>query len=207
MYRMQNQHRLRRTAWNFIRPRTEGTAFYVLATAGVIISAWINRLRAAGTGFEVISLIEDSLRYTFDGISSITSENRALVFLLWFAVGSVVYIIIWLAANIAIDLYNDIVISSAFVHPRSFKQSSFWGAIASRAMLRIAATIILVLYGAFWIQALMPIWQRSISSFFNSPMETGAIINALTAVFLCLLSLHIMTILFRFITLEAEVSY
>ncbi len=204
---MQNDHRLRRTAWNFLSPYSEGTFFYLLVTVGVIISSWVNRLSATDSSFEVIKLVGDVLRVTFDGISAITSEHRALVFLLWFAVGSIVYIIIWLLANIAIDLYNDIIISSAFVHPKSFKQSSFWGAIASRVVLRIAATVILVVYGVFWVSALLPIWQKAFASFIYNPTLMDSAINAGIALALCLLSLHVMAILFRFITLKAASSY
>lgn len=204
---MQNEHRLRKTAWNFLRPYNEGTIFYLLVTAGVVISAWINRLRVTETGFEVVRLVQESLRFSLDEISQFTSQSRALVFVFWFTIGSIVYILVWLIANVGIDLYNDIIISSAFVHPKSFKQSSFWGAIASRVLLRIAATLLLVLYGAFWIQVLLPIWLRSVSSFFNNPSDLTTAANGGIAIILCMLSLHIMAILYRFITLKAEASY
>jgi hypothetical protein len=74
--------------------------------------------------------------------------------LLWFLAGAALYLIVWLIVVIAIDWYNDILVSTSFVHPKSFHQSEYWVAIAGRFMIRVAAAVIFlvlmaIIFGTF----------------------------------------------------------
>jgi hypothetical protein len=72
--------------------------------------------------------------YLYD-LNSIWNNVSAVIF--WALLGSILYTLIWSIVVIIIDSYNNLLISTRFVHPDSFHQSSYWAAIIARTLLRI----------------------------------------------------------------------
>ncbi len=106
-----------------------------------------------------------------------------------------------------IDLRNDLEISSSFVHPKSFHQSDYWVAIASRAVLRGAAGITLIFYGVGWIAAFAPVWTATFQALFGGGLTREHVIDSATAFIGIALTLHIAAILLRLTLLRAHYSY
>lgn len=94
----------------------------------------------------------------------------------WFLAGAILYLIIWITAVILIDWYNDVLVSTSFIHPRSFHQSEYWTAIVGRFFIRVAsgillAALIMITFGTFIVSGYstaLEAWNSSLLSMLGS---------------------------------------
>lgn len=82
----------------------------------------------------------EDLNYKYDLTSALDNVSSVLV---WAVIGATVYLVIWAIIVLSIDAYNDLVISTRFVHPESFHQSDYWMAIMLRFFLRAAGFVLI----------------------------------------------------------------
>jgi hypothetical protein len=73
--------------------------------------------------------------------SSIGATSKQFILL----VGCVVYVIIWFMRNIVVNLLNDVVADN-YIHPKSYKRSSYWGSIFARKMFFWISAVILLFF-------------------------------------------------------------
>lgn len=203
---MEEGTRLRRTFWRFIRPRSEEIILYTLIAAILFVVALYDVAVSGGINIDTKELFLLLNQAANNGIATITAaigDNKLLLFGFWFIVGAVVYILLWFIANVLIDSYNNIVISAAFVHPKSFHQSEYWAAILARTVLRTVAAIALISYTYFWFKALLPALEQAYKVSF-AQLSAGSIINGIATTLTIILSLHICTIFYRIVRLSKD---
>jgi hypothetical protein len=73
------------------------------------------------------------------------SQSILLQVVFWVFVGCVVYVIVWIIKNIAINLLNDIT-ADLYVHPASYKRYKFWGSILARRIFFFLSAAMLVIF-------------------------------------------------------------
>lgn len=122
----------------FILPTTATALFYLVSSLALILVA---KLDAVLKTFSTQNGLGETLGRLISKTNDYTTISGSL---LWFLVGAVIYILLWAAIVIIIDGYNNILVSTAFIHPKSFHQSDYWAAIAGRALIRASAWLLIL---------------------------------------------------------------
>jgi hypothetical protein len=73
------------------------------------------------------------------------SQSVILQFIFWLFVGCAVYILIWFAKNIAVNVLNDIV-ADKYVHPNSYNRAKYWESIVARKIFFGLSVFLLITY-------------------------------------------------------------
>lgn len=201
---MNENTRLRKTIWRFIRPRAEEMTLNTVIALIIFVTALYSTAISGQVNLdtqELFRMLEEAIANIIRTITVSIGGNRLLLFGLWFLVGAGVYIMLWFIANILIDMYNNIVVSAAFVHPQSFHQSEYWVAIAARTVLRVIAALALVSYLYFWVVILLPGWAYAYRLSLTG-LTGGSLLNGLVTTVFIITTLHVCTILYRIVTLK-----
>ncbi|CAN5461840.1 hypothetical protein BH10PAT3_BH10PAT3_6160 [soil metagenome] len=127
---------------DFLSPTKLELLLYFIAGLFVILAAGIVRLYDSITG---TTAAKDMIsRFWVNLVEKVNGYNSFSNVLIWFLAGAVLYLIIWISAVILIDWYNDVLISTSFIHPKSFHQSDYWVAIVGRMLIRVASGLVLL---------------------------------------------------------------
>lgn len=198
---------LRQALWRLIRPDISEFIAYLLVAAGLFAFSLYQAASAGLIGTESKDLVtsfneivRSALVITRDG----DTWARVFLFGFWFLLGTFAYFAIWFTINLLVDAYNNILISAAFVHPRSFHQSDYWLAVTGRAIVRLSALIALVFYTLFWVLILAPVWQDNFNAVIVAPASRTGLIALGTTLAGIAVSLHIGTILLRLVVLRSR---
>ncbi len=73
------------------------------------------------------------------------SQSVLLQVIFWIGVGCVVYVLIWFAKNIFINIRNDMVADN-YVHPASYKRSSYWESVVARKIFFWVSLLVLLFF-------------------------------------------------------------
>jgi hypothetical protein len=73
------------------------------------------------------------------------SQSILLQFVFWLFVGCAIYIFIWFAKNIAINVLNDIVADN-YVHPKSYNRALYWESVIARKIFFGLSVFLLFTY-------------------------------------------------------------
>lgn len=200
---------LTQVIWRFIRPEIEELALYVLILIGFIVSAFIrvNSTAPLGDSYGTTAsfqLINSSLKFITDGSDTVA---KLFTFGAWFAIGTTLYAIVWFLITFSNGAFKDITVASQYVHPRTFNKSSYWLAIVSRTIVRIAAAITLLLYTVFWSGVLAPAWHSSFVSVFSNGVILSEVSDLSITIIGIGLTLHVGAMLVRMILLRSRYSY
>ena len=172
-------------------------AAYQLASSGLV----------GLDGRDMTSALSNAIHTVTDFFSSGSGWAHFFLFGFWFIVGSVAYFAAWFGINVAVDFYNDIVISSAFVHPRSFSRSNYWLSIASRVTLRVTAGIALIFYSIFWAAAFAPLAINRVQLFIENTGGTQQSIDVGIIFIALIFTLHVGVVLYRIMRLQPVPLY
>jgi hypothetical protein len=204
---MHEEAGLSKVLWNFLRPQSEELITY-LGVAFLLAGIAVYSLASNGTfgvdSQDFIASAKNIIHQTAAYVSTGSGWAKFFLFGFWFIVGAITYILIWFVTNIVIDVYNDIVISAAFLHPRSFHQSDYWASIAARTAVRIAAGIALGFYTVFWAWVFAPISIQMIGNMLLSKSALHTCLSALYFIISLGLTLHIAAILGRLVFLRSR---
>lgn len=200
---------LTQVIWRFIRPEIEELALYVLIIIGFIVSAFIRVNSAAPLGDSYgtkasFELINNSLKFITDGSDTVA---KLFTFGAWFAIGTALYAIVWFLITFSSGAFKDVTVASQYVHPRTFDKSTYWLAIVSRIVVRIAAAITLLLYITFWCGVLAPAWHSSFVSVFSDGIMLSEISDLSITIIGIGLTLHIGAMIMRMLLLSSRYSY
>lgn len=191
---------LLQSVWRFLRPQAEELVGYVAAVT-ILGAIAAYQLAAQGTigldNQDIIAATKNVIGSMATYLSSGTGWAKFFLFGFWFIVGAITYFLAWFIINVIVDVYNDIVISAAFVHPRSFSQSDYWASIIGRGAVRVMAGIALVFYGVFWIAVFAPLWTQQFQAYFQHLTDMRHAISLVTTIGLIAVTLHVATILVR----------
>jgi hypothetical protein len=172
--------------------------FVLMWIFGVAIYDYIAQASVSSTEVATTTqLLDKNINHSVNILDVSDRFATILNFGLWMIVGAVIYIIFWLAINIIIDSYNNIVVSQAFVHPNSFQKSRYWFAVVGRIITRTAAGFLCLSLLFYFFKALYPLSLNLIrGSIPNLGSVDGLALLLLVAIGL-LAALHLMSILLR----------
>lgn len=206
---MHYEGNLFRALWRFLRPETDEVTVYIII-AFIFVGYAAYRLAGSGTlGLEsqdLLNAARDTISHTSSIFSTGSGWARFFLFGFWFIIGTLAYFLIWFVTNIVIDIRNDIAISVAFIHPRSFHQSNYWTAVAIRSTLRTLAGIAFVFYGAYWARFLAPFSLHLIEEALAGTSLLKTCLYVPSFLLVTWLSLHVATLLVRIALLRYRFS-
>lgn len=117
----------------------------------------------------------------------------------WAAVGSLLYVILWLVYSIIHGIINEIELSLVFVHPRSFKESKHWLAAFSHFLMKLASIGVLIGYGVLLATI---IWPAVVVQFAYALLNLtlwSIVVHGLGALLVLMLALHLLHLLTRLV--------
>lgn len=134
-------------------------------------------------------------------VSNSDLVSRIVPSLAWFALGGLLYLLVWTLIVFVVDSYNNVVVSSSFSHPTSFHQSAYWFAIGGRFLTRIAAGLVLA-FTLISIIKLVPLWyDRSVVLGVSGSLKTD-IASGFTVILTIFALLYVVTVSLRFLFLK-----
>lgn len=206
---MQENKNLPQLVWGLLRPRTEEFIAYVgigVALAAVAVFLLASNGSLGADSESTVASIKQLVHNVAELMSGGDLWARFLLFGFWFIVGTISYFTVWFLINLAVDAYNDIVISTSFVHPRSFHQSDFWLSIIGRAVVRGSAAIALGFYTVFWFLIAAPLGIGAVQNI----LINTSLLNIAERLFffgiLILTTTHVAVILLRLVLLKPDLD-
>lgn len=117
--------------------------------------------------------------------------------LIWSVIGAFAFAVLWVVINVLADLKNNLKVSASFVHPKSFHQSTFWGAYVYRLLFKSSIVILLVAGGALWITKFLPAMFTAIQLIVSDTQVLSRIIGIIAVWIIILASLHMFVVFLR----------
>jgi len=184
---------------DFLSPTKAAAIFYPVASMFVILLAKLDSILKS---FSTESSIGEMLSKIISKTNDYTTISGSL---LWFLVGALIYLLLWAAAVIIIDGYNNILVSTAFMHPQSFHQSEFWIATAGRWLIRLASALLLFAYFLFGIGFLVSFtYTQAVTAWTSSTIPQSLGKFALVTI-VGYIGMHFFTLLLRLLLLKRRV--
>ena len=104
-----------------------GIIFISVINFGTLWSAINNTVQTKAV--DTSTVVDEKLIDFGDKLNSLL-DGRTGQMLFWAVVGCLIYMFIWLAQNTVINLRNDVV-ADKYLHPRSYKSSSYWESVVA----------------------------------------------------------------------------
>lgn len=131
--------------------------------------------------------------------------SRLIIYILWASVGAVVYLLLWVGANIYVALRNDLVIGTRFTNVGTHGRLKFWIETASRALVQLGAVLLIALLTVVVVQ----VWYPVSVALFDTWIGSWNIVSywAMLAVALLgwLVTCHLYVILVRLALLRTRI--
>jgi hypothetical protein len=158
---------------------------------------------------EALGIDSTGFSSTMGQIGTRVTEWQAIIggdtfntILLWFGAGGLIYVLGWAVMVISVDIYNDIVVSSSFIHPRSFHQSNYWFAILTRSLLRVSAFTIFVSLLARTLTDVEPTLSRAVQKVWDSQNASLIIFGGVVIILAVAFIVHVLVVLARMVSLR-----
>lgn len=87
-------------------------------------------------------------------------DGRVGQMIFWAIVGCIIYMLIWLAQNTIINLRND-VIADKYLHPNSYKSSSYWEGVIAHKIFFVCLLVGFITYVYFAFSLFIPILSQA----------------------------------------------
>ncbi len=136
----------------------------------------------------------------FDYISELLAVpilGRIVLFLFWLGIGSIVYMLVWLFQNMAVEVYDDI--ATAKVKDKKTRQSEegWWGTTLSHTIFVCSSVLLLLFYTVIAVNFLLPAWTQLFQIGLQTLGEAGGILKLVVAIIGTMLTLHIFVLFWK----------
>lgn len=108
--------------------------------------------------------------------------GRIILFLFWLAIGSVVYMMVWLFQNIAVEVYDDIATAKLKERGEKVTEGSWWGTTIAHTIFVGASIVLFIFYVLVAVNLLMPAWVQLFKVGLVTFGESGSFVKLAIAV-------------------------
>lgn len=124
--------------------------------------------------------------------------GRIVLFLFWLAVGSIVYIMVWLFENFAVEVYDDLSQASIKTpHKDRDEEEGWWGTTLSHTIFLGCSALLFMFYVILVVNLLFPSWaqlfQSGLQSFTTSEGASEMVFALLGTMF----TIHIFVLFWK----------
>lgn len=123
--------------------------------------------------------------------------GRIVLFLVWLAVGSVVYMFVWMFQNMAVDVYDDIATPKLKNRREVEAEDSWWGSALARTIFIGTSILFFMFFIALTLNIFLPLL---IQLFQVSLQDVGLLsgkIKLFISILLTMINLHCFTLFWR----------
>jgi hypothetical protein len=133
-----------------------------------------------------------------DQLMQIPIIGKIILFMFWLAIGSIVYMLVWLFQNMAVEVYDDLTLAQLKVSDRPQDDGSgWWGTPLSHAIFVGSSIILFLFYLLIAINFLFPAAVQLFQIGLQSLSERSGILKLIASIFTTMMTLYIFVIFWR----------
>lgn len=124
--------------------------------------------------------------------------GRIVLFLFWLAVGSIVYVLVWLFQNFAVEVYDDL--SQANIktpHKDRDEDEGWWGTTLSHTIFLGCSAILFLFYVIIVVNLLFPSWAQLFESGLQAFNTSEGVIEMVLALLGTMFTVHVFVLFWR----------
>lgn len=125
--------------------------------------------------------------------------GRIVLFIFWLAIGSVVYMLVWLFQNVAVEVYDDLAYAKLKQRPVKDEEDDggWWGTTLSHTIFVGSSVILFLFYLIVAVNLLFPAWVQLFQIALQSLSELQSVIKLIIAILGTMLTVYIFTLFWR----------
>lgn len=146
--------------------------------------------------------IEDvfSERFSYiDDLLAVPILGRIVLFLFWLAIGSVVYMFVWLLQNLAVEVYDDITYAKLKKRPvpEDDEEIGWWGSSLAHTIFIGSSIILFLFYIIIAVNFLFPAWVQLFQIGLQTLGEQGGILKVILAILGTMFGVYILVLFWK----------
>lgn len=134
--------------------------------------------------------------------------GRIVLFLFWLAIGSIVYMFVWLFQNLAVEVYDDLTFAK-LKNPQDRPpedEGGWWGTTLAHAIFVGSSVIVLLFYLLMAINLLFPAWVQLFQIGLQSLSQINSVFKLLVAIVGAMVTVYLLVLFWRmFFRLRAHI--
>lgn len=140
-----------------------------------------------------------SQRFNYiDELLAVPILGRIVLFLFWLAIGSVVYMVVWLIQNMAVEVYDDITYAKLKTRPQPDDEDiSWWGSTLAHTIFIGSSIILFLFFVVVAINFLIPAWVQLFQIGVQALWSTGAVINVALSIIGTMVTVYVLVLFWR----------
>lgn len=168
----------------------------------------------------LLVILSDGTPVTDTALSSVFSERldsigellqvpilgRIVLFLFWLAIGSIVYMVVWLFQNLAVEVYDDIATAKLKdLNPQQVTEEddveesddSWWGTTLAHTLFVCSSVILFMFFLIIVANLLFPAWVKLFQIALQSLTQVSGILMLVLSVIGTMITAHIFILFWR----------
>ncbi len=153
---------------------------------------------------EVLSQRADS----FDQLLAIPILGRVVLFLFWLAIGSVVYMLVWVFQNMAVEVYDDLTLAK-ITDPRARQAASeelqeesedggWWGTTLAHTIFVGSGVILFLFFLIIAVNGLLPLWSQLFQIGLQSIGQLASVLKIIMSLLGTMVMVHVFVLFWKF---------
>ncbi len=153
---------------------------------------------------EVLSQRTDS----FEQLLAIPILGRIVLFLFWLAIGSIVYVLVWLFQNMAVEVYDDLTLAK-ITDPRARQaakeemqaetdEEGWWGTALAHTIFVGSGVILFLFFLIIAINGLLPLWSQLFQIGLQNLSEFTSVIKIILSLVGTMVTIHVFVLFWKF---------
>ncbi len=137
----------------------------------------------------------------FDYISELLAVpilGRIVLFLFWLGIGSVVYMLVWLFQNMAVEIYDNVAKPTDEDGEAAKPTEGWWGTTLSHTIFICSGILLLLFYTVVSINFLVPAWTLLFQIGLQTINELAGILKLMIAILGTMLTIHFFVLFWKF---------
>jgi len=130
--------------------------------------------------------------------------GRIVLFLFWLAIGSVVYMIVWLFQNLAVEVYDDLAVAKLqnpntkpTIDEDGEPAESWWGTTIAHVIFVGSSVIVLMFFALLVVNVFFPSWVLLFQLGLQTFSDANGIIKLFIAVIGTMFTVHIFVLFWK----------
>lgn len=130
-------------------------------------------------------------------VLAIPIVGRIVLFLVWLAIGSVVYMFVWMFQNMAVDVYDDMAIPKLKNRQEIEADDSWWGSALSRTIFIGTSILFFIFFTALTLNLFLPALVQLFQISLQDIDQIVGKIKLIISILLTIANIHCFTLFWR----------
>jgi hypothetical protein len=148
------------------------------------------------TDLPVKDVFSQRLDY-LDEIFAIPILGRIILFIFWLAVGSLVYMVVWVVQNMAVEVIDDIEYAKLKGTEKRQEEYGWWGSTLAHTIFIGSSVILFLFYVIISVNVLIPTWTQLFQIGLQKIDQSGGLISVAISVFGTMTTIYLLVLFWR----------